>query len=96
MVDKYSSNLRKLKALKLDWGRNDWAPHIPITCLQFSQKLENLGIEHYAEEFIGNHENKLWTDDGRVLNEMLPFFNTYLTFEEIRHKGQETKRNPNK
>ena len=26
MVDKYASNLRKLKAIKLDWGRNDAQP----------------------------------------------------------------------
>lgn len=80
MVEKYANNLRKLKALKLDWGRND-APRFPIQCGTFSQKLENLGIEHYAEEYIGNHVNKIWTPDGRVLNALLPFFNDYLSFE---------------
>ena len=80
MVDKYANNLRKLKALKLDWGRND-AARFPIQCGMFSQKLENLGIEHYAEEYIGNHVNKIWTTDGRVLNDLLPFFNEYLVFE---------------
>ena len=39
------------------------------------------GIDHYAEEYIGNHGNKLWTDDGRALNDMLPFFDSYLKFE---------------
>ena len=48
----------------------------------FSQKLENLGINHYAEEYIGTHGNKIFTDDGRVFNDMLPFFDTYLKFEE--------------
>jgi hypothetical protein len=48
---------------------------------KFSHKLESLGIEHYAEEYIGTHSNKLWTDDGRALNVMLPFFNRYLVFE---------------
>lgn len=81
MADSYYDNLKKLKALKLDWGRNEDFPHIPITCRIFSQKLENMGIEHYAEEYIGTHSNKLWTDDGRALNDMLPFFNTYLNFE---------------
>ena len=80
MVDAYTSNLRKLKALKLDWGRNDEFIGILITCRIFSQKLESLGINHYAEEYIGTHSNKLWTDDGRALNDMLPFFNTYLEF----------------
>jgi hypothetical protein len=80
MVDKYASNLRKLKALKLDWGRND-ASRFPVQCGMFSQRLENLGIEHFAEEYIGNHVNKIWTADGRVLNDLLPFFNDHLRFD---------------
>ena len=79
MVDKYASNLRKLKALKLDWGRYD-SQRFPVQCGMFSQRLENLGIEHFAEEYIGNHGNKIWTTDGRVLNDLLPFFNEYLNF----------------
>ena len=80
MIDKYASNLKKLKAIKLDWGRNDGS-RFPVQCGMFSQELENHGIEHYAEEYIGTHVNKIWTTDGRVLNEMLPFFNDYLQFE---------------
>jgi S-formylglutathione hydrolase FrmB len=80
MVDKYADNLRRLKAIKLDWGRND-ASRFPVQCGMFSQKLENLGIHHYAEEYIGDHGNKIWTKDGRVLNDLLPFFNDYLKFE---------------
>jgi S-formylglutathione hydrolase FrmB len=81
MIDKYASNLKKLKAIKLDWGRND-APRFPVQCGMFSQELENHGIEHYAEEYIGTHVSKIWTTDGRVLDEMLPFFNDYLKFDE--------------
>ena len=80
MVDRYASNLKKLKAIKLDWGRND-APRFPVQCGMFSQELENHGIEHFAEEYIGTHVNKIWTTDGRVLGDMLPFFNDYLQFE---------------
>jgi enterochelin esterase-like enzyme len=80
MANDYKDNLGKLKALKLDWGRND-APRFPVQNMLFSQKLENLGITHYAEEYIGTHTNKIWTPDGRVLNAMLPFFNDYLSFE---------------
>jgi enterochelin esterase-like enzyme len=97
MVDQYADNIRKLKALKLDWGRNDHAEHIPLTCRMFSQKLESLGINHYAEEYIGDHGNKLWTDDGRALNDMLPFFNTYLKFQELKFKmASSSKRAKNK
>lgn len=86
MVDEYRDNLKKLKALKLDWGRNEEFEHIPTACLMFSEKLENLGINHYAEEYIGTHGDKLWTDDGRALNDMLPFFDTYLKFEDVKLK----------
>jgi len=80
MIDKYLPNLKKLRAIKLDWGRND-AGRFPVQCSMFSQELENHGIEHYAEEYIGTHVNKIWTTDGRVLDEMLPFFNDYLQFD---------------
>lgn len=81
MADRYADNLRKLTAIKMDWGRND-APRFPVQIGMLSQRLENLGINHYAEEYIGDHGNKLWTTDGRVLNDMLPFFNDYLKFSE--------------
>ncbi|MGK4567764.1 hypothetical protein [Flavobacterium sp. 3HN19-14] len=61
-------------------GRNDQFKHIPRTCLAFSKKLEQLGIMHYAEEYIGTHGNKVSSEDGRILNEMLPFFNENLDF----------------
>jgi enterochelin esterase-like enzyme len=80
MVDKYADNLRKLRAIKMDWGRND-APRFPIQIGMLSQRLENLGITHFAEEYIGDHNNKIWAKDGRVLNDLLPFFNDYLDFE---------------
>ena len=80
MVDKYADNLRKLKAIKMDWGRND-AARFPIQIGMLSQRLENLGITHFAEEYIGDHNNKIWAKDGRVLNDLLPFFNDYLDFE---------------
>ena len=33
--------------------------------------LENLGINHFAEEYIGN-QGKIWTSKGKVLNDLLP------------------------
>ena len=82
MIDEYASNLKKLKAIKLDWGRNDEFTHIPVTGKMFSQKLEALSINHYAEEYIGTHGSKIGGDDGRIMNELLPFFNSYLKFEK--------------
>jgi S-formylglutathione hydrolase FrmB len=81
MANDHVHNLKKLTALKFDWGRNEEFQFVPMGCKIFSHKLESLGVEHYAEEYIGTHANKLWTDDGRALNVMLPFFNRYLVFE---------------
>lgn len=92
MADKYADSLRQLKALKFDWGRNDELSHIPVTCLQFSKKLEQLGIKHYAEEYIGTHGSVILTDDGRALNEMLPFFDANLRFEPTKHKNGRRQR----
>lgn len=78
-VGNYASNLRSLKAIKIDWGRND-ASRFPVQIGMLSQRLENLGINHFAEEYIGDHTNKIWTIDGRILNDLLPFFNDYLEF----------------
>lgn len=93
MVNDYMGNLKKLKALKLDWGRNDELAFVRLGCEMFSEKLENIGINHYAEKYIGTHDSKIYTDDGRVLNAMLPFFDTYLKFEELKFK---TTQNPKK
>jgi S-formylglutathione hydrolase FrmB len=79
MADKYADNLRKMTAIKMDWGRND-SPRFPVQIGMISQRLENLGINHFAEEYIGDHGNKIWSQDGRVLNDLLPFFNDYLKF----------------
>jgi S-formylglutathione hydrolase FrmB len=96
MVDNYIDNLKKLRALKLDWGRNDEFVLVRLGSQMFSQKLENTGINHYAEEYIGMHGDKLWTDDGRALNDMLPFFDTYLKFEELKYKtSKELKKQKN-
>jgi len=69
MLDSYAENFSKLKAFKIDWERNEknYAAPIPVTSRMFSEKLEALGIEHYAEEFIGTQHNKLWSIDGRVI-----------------------------
>jgi hypothetical protein len=77
---------RKLRALKFDWGRNDGMVFVRLGSQMFSKRLENIGINHYAEEYIGTHGNKIYSEDGRVLNNMLPFFNTYLKFEEVKFK----------
>ena len=72
--------------MKFDWGRNDEMVFVRLGSQMFSQRLEVVGVNHYAEEYIGTHGSKIYTEDGRVLNDMLPFFNTYLKFEEVKFK----------
>jgi len=80
MIKDYVGNLKSLKAIKLDWGREDFFTHIPPTSRTFSEKLDEFGINHFAEEYNGSHLDKIYTEDGRFMNDMLPFFNTYLKF----------------
>ncbi|MCS5491009.1 alpha/beta hydrolase [Algoriphagus limi] len=81
MIDENLENLQKLKAIKMDWGRNA-GDRFTIQCEMFSQRLENVGIKHFAEEYIGTHVNNIYTKDGRIPNQMLPFFDFYLEFDE--------------
>lgn len=80
MIDENLENLQKLKAIKLDWGRNA-GERFTIQCDMFSQRLENVGIKHFAEEYIGTHVSDIYTDEGRIPQQVLPFFDEYLKFE---------------
>ncbi|WP_339880633.1 alpha/beta hydrolase-fold protein [uncultured Algoriphagus sp.] len=79
MIDDNLENLQKLKAIKMDWGRNA-GDRFTIQCKMFSQRLENVGIAHFAEEYIGTHTSGIYTNDGRIPQQVLPFFDEYLEF----------------
>jgi hypothetical protein len=70
--------LRSLRGLALDWGRFDTTQAHVISNRQFSRKLEDLGIEHEAEEYRGDPFNRTWTDDGRFAERVLPFLRKHL------------------
>ncbi|WP_318308049.1 alpha/beta hydrolase [Flagellimonas crocea] len=80
-LEDYIDNLKSLKAIKMDWGRNA-GERFTQQCKMFSIKLENLGIDHFAEEYIGTHVNNIYTKEGRIPQQVLPFFESYLQFEE--------------
>lgn len=82
MIETHLAALRSLRAIKMDWGRNDAGRHVPATCLEFSKKLEWYGITHFAEEYLGGHAEHLEGTDGRIYTELLPFFDAYLRFEK--------------
>ncbi len=80
MIDEHLDNLQKLKAIKLDWGRNA-GERFTLQCDMFSQRLENVGIQHFAEEYIGTHVSDIYTEQGRIPQQVLPFFDEYLKFD---------------
>jgi len=73
-------NLRKLRGIKFDWGRYDPTYAHVHSNREFTRDLDELGIEHEAEEFRGLPWDKYWNDNGRVYTEVLPFFNRLLQF----------------
>jgi len=77
MIDHHLQALKSLKAIKMDWGRNEDFDHVPHTALAFSKKLEDHKIVHFSEEYLGDHVNKLDGFDGRIYSDMLPFFEFY-------------------
>jgi hypothetical protein len=68
------ANLAKLRGIKFDWGRYDPNPDHVFSNVVFSRKLDELGIEHFADEFRGLPWDKYLGEDGRVYDEVLPFF----------------------
>jgi len=73
--------LRTMRGLALDWGRFDTTQAHVISNRQFSRKLEDLGVEHEAEEYRGDPWNRTWTEDGRFAKRVLPFLEKHLTAE---------------
>jgi hypothetical protein len=70
--------LRTLRGLALDWGRFDTTQAHVISNRQFSRMLEDLGVEHEAEEYRGDPFNRSFTEDGRFATRVLPFLERHL------------------
>jgi S-formylglutathione hydrolase FrmB len=70
--------LRTMRGLAFDWGRFDTTQAHVISNRQFSRKLEDLGVEHEAEEYRGDPWNRTWTEDGRFAQRVLPFLRKHL------------------
>ena len=66
IVATISTTSRKLRGIKFDWGRYDPNQDHVYANQAFTRKLDELGIEHVAEEYRGLPWDKYWVDDGRV------------------------------
>ena len=80
VVNDYLANVRALRGIKFDWGRYDPNQDHVYANQAFTRKLDDLGIEHVAEEFGGLPWDKYWIAEGRVLTDVLPFFARHLVF----------------
>ena len=79
-LNESAANLRTMRGLALDWGRFDMTyPHVESN-RTFSRLLEELGVDHEAEEYRGGPWDRLWTDDGRFYARVLPFLERHLVF----------------
>jgi hypothetical protein len=62
MVDKYSTNLKKLKLIYLDCGiKDEYNLHLGARILH--SKLEIMNIKHFYEEFDDGHMNINYRND---------------------------------
>ena len=74
-----AANLRTMRGVALDWGRFDTTAAHVISNRQFSRMLEDLGVEHEAEEYRGGPFDRTFTDDGRFAGRVLPFLEKHLS-----------------
>jgi pimeloyl-ACP methyl ester carboxylesterase len=81
MLAEKSENLQRLRGIAFDWARYDPNLDHVYANQAFTRKLDELGIEHEAEEYRGDPWSRNWTENGRFYTRVLPFLNRYLTFE---------------
>ncbi len=79
-LDEYAENLRGLRAIAFDWARFDQTQAHVISNRRFSKKLMEFGVNHEAEEFAGDPQNRYWGANGRFSTRVLPFLNKHLKF----------------
>jgi hypothetical protein len=78
------ANLHSMRGIAFDWGRFDETRAHVESNRDFSRMLQDLGIEHEAEEYAGSPFDRTWTDEGRFYTRLLPFLARHLVFEEKR------------
>ncbi len=82
LLREHGDGLRRMRGLAFDWGRYDTTQGHVYSNQAFTRKLDQLGIEHVAEEYNGGAWDKNWTEDGRFATRVLPFLGRRLGFGE--------------
>lgn len=73
LVRNYQHNFRKLRGLKFDSGNRDEFLFIIDNSRELSKALAGYGIDHVFEEYNGDHRNRLWGRNGRMISDVLPY-----------------------
>jgi S-formylglutathione hydrolase len=81
-LDQHIFNIRKLKAIAFDAGADDKGIANSIKVL--NKALKGYNIQHFYEEYDGDHINKI---AERIGSKVVPFFVENLSFEHLR-KGR--------
>lgn len=81
MLPSHVVQLRQLRGIAFDWGRYDPNPDHVQSNRRFTLLLDEYGIDHRAEEYRGNHYDQNWIAQGRVENDLLPFFASVLAYD---------------
>ena len=82
LLREHADNLHKMRGIAFDWGRYDTTQGHVYANQAFTRLLDQLGIEHTAEEYNGGPYDKNWIEHGRVEANLLPFFSQHLVFDE--------------
>ena len=72
---RYRANLRSLRGIALDYGKNDEFRSVVVNVPLFSKELKRLGIRHQVEMYDGNHEDHVMQ---RFRTKVFPFFSSKL------------------
>jgi hypothetical protein len=78
LVPQNLSLLAALRALKMDWPRNDSIYDHVYANQALTHLLNEYGIEHEAEEFNGMGDDPYWGKNPRMLTDVLPFLGEHL------------------
>ena len=80
LIPQYADNLKSLRGFKFDWSRSDVNEDHIYSNQAFTHKLNEFGIPHEAEEYNGVQGDPNWGQDGRIMTDLIPFFQRHLVF----------------
>jgi hypothetical protein len=70
-LSKYGANLKRLRAIDIDYGIYDEFDWIPEGCHYFVSEASKAGLKVTETKFEGDHQGSL---DSRMAEAMIPFF----------------------